>query len=193
MDTFMDKLSQKLNAQEMIRANGEAESAQLSTLKNQVQEYQACLDRMQEVCTELGEIQYRIGTLAASQNNQTGEALENLKNQMAEIAQETEKRMESISQESTKQLDGMQQEMMGRLGQVSTGDDLHKECVKVYRNMSMTVQDEMAKQKTSVQESIKEALDPVEHKLKTLTGLAAAALVCGIIGIVMQIVGWFVF
>ncbi len=38
MDTFMDKLAQRLTAQEMIRANTAAEVEELNGLRNQVRE-----------------------------------------------------------------------------------------------------------------------------------------------------------
>ena len=38
MDTFMDKLAQKLNAQEMIKANSAADAEEMDQLKNQPQQ-----------------------------------------------------------------------------------------------------------------------------------------------------------
>lgn len=46
MDTFMDKIAQKFNAQEMIKANAEAEEKELKRLKAQLSEYDA---RIQEI------------------------------------------------------------------------------------------------------------------------------------------------
>ena len=37
MDTFIDKLAQKKNAQEMIKANMTAEAAKMEQLQNQMQ------------------------------------------------------------------------------------------------------------------------------------------------------------
>ena len=36
MDNFMDKITQKLNSQDMIRANAAADAAELENLENQV-------------------------------------------------------------------------------------------------------------------------------------------------------------
>lgn len=36
MDTFMDKLAQKLNAQEMIKANSAADAEEMDQLKSQL-------------------------------------------------------------------------------------------------------------------------------------------------------------
>ncbi len=40
MDNFMDKLAQKFNAQEMIKANSQAEAAEMKKLQLQVAEYE---------------------------------------------------------------------------------------------------------------------------------------------------------
>ena len=44
MDMFMDKLAQKLTAQEIIKANTAADTEELNKLKGQVKDYSACLD-----------------------------------------------------------------------------------------------------------------------------------------------------
>ncbi|MGN1147170.1 MAG: hypothetical protein ACI4TB_02025, partial [Lachnospiraceae bacterium] len=48
MDTFMDKLAQKLTAQEMIKANAAADAAELSRLREQTAEYEALLRKIKE-------------------------------------------------------------------------------------------------------------------------------------------------
>ena len=53
MDTFMDKLSQRFTAQEMIKANSMAEVEEMNKLRAQVEEYTHCLNRMQQVCAEM--------------------------------------------------------------------------------------------------------------------------------------------
>ena len=42
MDTFMDKLAQKLNAQEMIKANSAADAEEMDQLKSQLREWLEC-------------------------------------------------------------------------------------------------------------------------------------------------------
>ena len=43
MDNFMDKLAQKYNAQEMIRANAQAEASEMQRLQEQVAAYEGIL------------------------------------------------------------------------------------------------------------------------------------------------------
>lgn len=52
MDMFMDKLAQKMTAQEIIRANTTAETEELNKLRNQVAEYNECLARLQQLIEE---------------------------------------------------------------------------------------------------------------------------------------------
>ena len=49
MDTFMDKLASKFNAQEMIRANSAAEAKENERLQKEVEAYKQCLQEMREI------------------------------------------------------------------------------------------------------------------------------------------------
>ena len=49
MDMFMDKLAQKLTAQEIIKANTAADVEELNKLKNQIAEYNECLAKLQKL------------------------------------------------------------------------------------------------------------------------------------------------
>ncbi|MBR1930932.1 MAG: hypothetical protein IJ833_05585 [Lachnospiraceae bacterium] len=49
MDTFMDKLAQKLTAQEMINANTAAETEEMNRLREEVAEYKECLEKLQQL------------------------------------------------------------------------------------------------------------------------------------------------
>lgn len=52
MDTFMDKLAEKINAQEMIRANTSAELEELGQVKEQIEELKGCVNRMEQIARE---------------------------------------------------------------------------------------------------------------------------------------------
>ncbi|MCM1046303.1 MAG: hypothetical protein NC417_12410 [Candidatus Gastranaerophilales bacterium] len=56
MDTFMDKLAQRLTAQEMIKANTTAETEELNQLRGQVNEYQDCLRQMRLVMDQMSRL-----------------------------------------------------------------------------------------------------------------------------------------
>ena len=49
MDTFIDKLAQKRNAQEIIRANTTAETAKMEQMQKQLQAYDGLLHEIRRV------------------------------------------------------------------------------------------------------------------------------------------------
>ena len=49
MDTFIDKLAQKRNAQEMIRANMTAEAAKMEQLQGQMKAYDELMQEIRKV------------------------------------------------------------------------------------------------------------------------------------------------
>ncbi len=242
MDTFMDQLSQKLNAQEIIRANGEAESEQMKVMRVQVKEYQDALDRMKSVVDQLGGLQGQIAALtdsqAAASSALTEEAVADLKNQIAEIGRGNSEQFENMrreTQEQRSQMDKVSQDLSGidsriealaqqqadpaayekmlndmqgqledmnrqsgsmiedmqknLLGSLGSGDDFHKECVRVYRNVQAVVQDECGKITEANQETIQELTKQV-GKLKggitAATIVAAVAAVASVVSVVIS-------
>lgn len=63
MDTFMDKLAQRLNAQEMIDANSAADVEELNRLRGRIKEYDECLEQMREVNQELQAVNEQLSRL----------------------------------------------------------------------------------------------------------------------------------
>lgn len=49
MDNFMDKLAERYNAQDMIKANSQAEKAEMNNLEEQVEAYEAVLQEMRKL------------------------------------------------------------------------------------------------------------------------------------------------
>lgn len=63
MDNFMDKLAQRLTAQEMIKANSAADAAELERLQKQLDQYDACLQEMRKLSLKNVETTDKIGEL----------------------------------------------------------------------------------------------------------------------------------
>ena len=63
MDNFVDKLAQKFNAQEMIRANAQAEASELKRLQEQVATYEAILQDMRKLNYKNSELTDKINEL----------------------------------------------------------------------------------------------------------------------------------
>ena len=63
MDNFTDKLAQKLNAQEMIKANAQAEANEMRRLQEQVAQYEAILQDMRKLNYKNSELTDKINAL----------------------------------------------------------------------------------------------------------------------------------
>ena len=63
MDNFVDKLSQKINAQEMIKANAQAEANEMQRLQEQVAQYEAILQDMRKLNYKNSELTDKINDL----------------------------------------------------------------------------------------------------------------------------------
>ena len=134
MDTFIDKLAQKKNAQEMIKANMTAEAAKMEQLQNQMQANDGLMQEIRKVnlktVENVAEIRKALETCIkkldalqadSSQTEQEQETLTEIKNLLEEKFRQSE-------------------------------DFMHKENVKVYRNVQAVVVDEIKRSTESAQE-----------------------------------------
>lgn len=219
MDTFMDKLASRLNAQEMIRANAAAEAKENERLHKEVEVYKQCLEKMREISQQnvtmgddvsklvrasmdkIAQIQAESGksedVLVAMQDNSNAvmssvksssdAVMSSVKSSsdvvVAAVKANSDSVMNAISGSSDKIM-----EMLGagndefKAALISElvvemkkelkvqEENVHKECVKVYRNVQAVVTDENDKQTKLIIDN--------QSKMKKK---ATAALVCGIL------------
>lgn len=141
MDNFMDKLAQKLTAQEMIKANAAADAKELERLQNQLMQYDACLQDMRKLSLKNIEASDKLTALldaaAAKISSIEEKCSEEKKQDYAEILQELEKQKKVI--EEIKQCLEKNEEMV------------HKENVKVYRNVQAVIVEENKKQLSEIE------------------------------------------
>lgn len=234
MDIFMDKLAQRTNAQEIIRANTTAEMEELDKLRSRVTEYNECLDKLQKLVNEgaagiksaSGENVAEINRLVAAslakirEIQQDASGLEKLGRQLENANGQLEKlngqlgnintqqdcvagqlgsmseQLKTVSGELSgkvdqlsRQLEEKEQEMPGdRLDEkfAVADENVHKECVKVYRNVQAVVMEESGKQAETLAE-ISGKLNAARGRLGIVLGISAAALVFSLAGAVMQL------
>ena len=168
MDTFMDKLAQKLNAQEMIKANSAADAEEMDQLKSQLREYDETIAPEVTKLSEEG-----VAALQKLQQENT-EKLEAL-------GQQYTAKLEEL-QQSTEVLDELQKHVDEKLS--TTEENVHKECVKVYRNVQAVVVEENEKQTEAIAAKVKENLG---GKLNGVLGVSIAAVVLTVADIVLHV------
>lgn len=182
MDTFMDKLAQKLNAQEMIKANSAADAEEMDQLKNQLREYDECLAQMQQANKELRAVNHAMETLMS----------ETIAPEVTKLSEESVAAIRKMQQENTEKLEEIRQnteeleDLRKHLDEKLDGSDenVHKECVKVYRNVQAAVVEENEKQTEAIAGKIKESLN---GKLNGVLGVSIAALLVAAADIVLHV------
>lgn len=241
MDIFMDKLAQKINAQEIIKANTTAEIQELNGLRSRVAEYNECLDRLQKLVDEnaaglkgasrettaeikrlveeslakiraiqqdasgLEKLGGQIGDMKAQVNSVNGQ-LGNVDGQLGDMKVQVDSINGQLGSMSA-QLGEAKGELVNKLEQLSVrleekpdenpGDGLeerftaveenvHKECVKVYRNVQAVVMEESGKQGEALAE-MSEKLNAMKGRLGIVLGISVAALVFSLAGAVLQL------
>lgn len=193
MDTFMDKLAQKLNAQEMIRANSAADAEEMDQLKSQLREYDECLAQMQQVNKELKAINHEMEKLMSETiapevkklSEESVVAIEKLQQENADKLEELGQRyiakLEELKQ-STEVLDELQKHLDEKLN--ATEENVHKECVKVYRNVQAAVVEENEKQTEAIAKKVTSCLG---GRLNGVLGVSIAALLVAAADIVLHV------
>ena len=196
MDNFMDKLAQKFSAQEMIKANSQAEAEEMKRLQMQVSEYEKILQEMRKLNyknTELSEkLDLMIGDnadkiqvmkedeqrLIAALRDLTDEQT---RNREAELERKEEERLEQERVQEVQKQDDITALTDLLEDKFQRSDDfVHKENVKVYRNVQAVVVDELKRYTESAQAD-KNRLDKRLNLVMTFSILSMVVSTVGII------------
>ena len=178
MDTFIDKLAQKRNAQEMILANMTAEAAKMEQMQNQMAAYDELMqeirqvnlktaENLSDVQNTLKEYMARLEVIQADngRDEETKQALAQLKQLLEDNSRDEETKQVLTQIKELLEDNGRQEEAVQALAQLrevvdekfrQSEDFLHKENVKVYRNVQAAVAEELNKQTEELKKSQKE-------------------------------------
>lgn len=177
MDIFIDKFAQRRNAQEMIRANYMAEAEENERLTSKLHRYDEALQDMRKLSLQnienaektklfLDESMRKIQELQTAQKNDGAieEALKQQKDTMESLFAVQKDAVSDLLKEQQAVIEGMM------LVQKSTMEDLekaseefmHKESVKVYRNMQAAMEEELPKQTTEITDKVEQMIDGIK-------------------------------
>lgn len=201
MDIFTDKLSQKLTAQEIIKANTAADTEELNRLKNRSAEYNECLVKMQklvdECATKLSEMR--------TDKDETGQALlrdmEELRTQLGQFKEQLDDMDKSLSAQLETALRKPEEKLDQLCGQLEAQssvqltekfealeENVHKECVKVYRNVQAVLVEESSRQGEGLTD-VKTGVSSLKGKLNAILTISVLAMIFSLASIALQILG----
>ena len=164
MDTFIDKLAQKRNAQEMIRANMTAEAVKMEQMQNQMQAYDGLMQEIRKVNLKTAENLTEV-------QNVLKECMEKLETMQAAGGQT------AASQETLEEIKNLLEEKF-RL----SDDFMHKENVRVYRNVQAAFVEELNRQTEELK-----AVQPAKNGSKAILPISILILVGVVADIVLQV------
>lgn len=209
MDNFMDKVAQKLGAQEMIRANAAAEAAelenmekQLTVFKEQMEKYDDCLQEMrklnlkniesaqgvQSLAEKAGEkLDQTVGEVEAASVSRIKETSDisiaginqTLSESLAKIA-EIKESSDNLEQ-ITEKMSGLQEKQQELFQNLE--DFLHTDNVKVYRNVQAAMIEELEKQTAE----LKEGQEKATSSSKVLLPFMIVTMIVSVANLVIMI------
>lgn len=160
MDNFMDKIAQKLSSQEIIKANAQAEAVQMKQLQQQFAVYDECIKEMRTLNNKNTELADRIKVLIEEYHAKMQEAQESTEQEetavqeaiaVQEMIAQKEQARQQLIEEIRQAMEEVRQTIEENSGKVDglsekTEEFVHKENVKVYRNVQAVVTEEIKNQ-----------------------------------------------
>lgn len=192
----MDKLAQKVNAQEMIKANSQAEAAEMKRLQMQVAEYEKILQEMRKLNYKNAELSDKMEAmigdnagkiegmkedehrLVTALRDLTDEQTRNREAELGKKESETHERELAETEKYKNQIRDIAELLEKKFA--NSDDFVHKENVKVYRNVQAVVVDETKRQAEEAQTQYQK-LDKKVNRVMIFSILSMAASVISIL------------
>lgn len=192
----MDKLAQKVNAQEMIKANSQAEAAEMKRLQMQVAEYEKILQEMRKLNYKNAELSDKMEAmigdnagkiegmkedehrLVTALRDLTDEQTRNREAELGKKESETHERELAETEKYKNQIRDIAELLEKKFA--NSDDFVHKENVKVYRNVQAVVVDETKRQAEEAQTQYQK-LDEKVNRVMIFSILSMAASIISIL------------
>ena len=204
MDNFMEKITHKFTATDMIRANQQADAAELDDKKEQLRLFEDQMIKVDSALTEIRELNLRniesaqdVKNLVSSSSTRMAEAAQRVEDESVSKIRETSDlsieginrtvdeslaKIEKIkeSADSTDAINASMDMLMDKLQNMrrELEEYMHADHVKIYRNVQASFSEELTKQLDDVKKTSqkKGALLPITI-ITMLVSLANLALI----------------
>ena len=185
MDNFMDKLAQKFNAQEIIKANSQAEAEEMKKLQMQVAEYERILQEIRRLNYKNTELSEQLSAMICDNTDKIQAMKEDEQKFMATLRditdEQTRNREADMERRELERIEkekgtASEMEMLTTLLQEKfqqADDFVHKENVKVYRNVQAAMTEELRKYMENGKassEALRDAVDSLERDIDKRIG-----------------------
>ena len=118
MDNFMDKIAQKLNSQELIRANAAADAAELESLEKQLAIFKEQMDKYDDCIQEMRKLNLKNIESAQGVQNLADTANEKLGQTVGEVEAESVSRIKQTSEVSISGINQALSESLAKIAEI---------------------------------------------------------------------------
>lgn len=161
MDMFMDKLAQKLTAQEIIKANTAAETEELNHLRSQIKDYNECLTKLQKLIDEGAAKLSRAQTVNGTEVNRLVE-----ESVQAAVDKAISGRMSTIEETVAERIGAMDRTISGQIGDLDTKVSLQMGAMdKKMSEQAGTIDKKLSEQAGAVDKKVSEQLSAIDKVL----------------------------
>ena len=205
----MDKIAQKLNSQELIRANAAADAAELESLEKQLAIFKEQMDKYDDCIQEMRKLNLKNIESAQGVQNLADTANEKLGQTVGEVEAESVSRIKQTSEVSIAGINQALSESLAKIAEIKENSDnleqitenmsglqtkleelfrnledfLHTDNVKVYRNVQASVVEELEKQTTE----LKGAVEQTASRNKVLLPFVIITMVISIANVAITV------
>ena len=177
MDNFMDKIAQKISAQEMIRANAEADAAEMKKFQKeaedssvQMKQYDDLLQQMRKLnltnVESADELKKLVSSELTEMNSTLSSGADKIVDESLKKIEEVKVQLESqtgISDEMQAAFDKLKDICEANTAQMKelfkkSEENAHSENVKVYRNVQAALAEEIGRQTEELTRQQKKAM-----------------------------------
>lgn len=194
MDTFMDRFSHRRNSQEMIQANSAADAAKMEQLKQQIAEYDTLLQDMRKVNLKAAENMEQMQRVLQEGFDKIeavkvqDDFMPEIKKQIEELMQQgndTQSERETLLSEMKTQLEELLPQIKKQMDESfqRSDDFLHRENVKVYRNVQAAMTEELEKRTNVLTQKQDESI----RKQKALLPISVIIMLMVIVDIIINL------
>lgn len=177
MDNFIDKLAQKFTAGEVIRANSAAEERELKRLREQVAEYEKCLQEMRKIQMTNTQTAQNLHDLMVESTESfrklAKESTESYQKFTADSSENFQKfttesieSFQKITGESAETLQKLTAESMAKISDIQLETDVQKAEAKKSVETAATTMEQMEEKVVKMQETVAELIAALDKNQK---------------------------
>lgn len=211
MDNFMESITHKFSATDMIRANAQAEAMDMDSKKEQIQRFEAQLTKVDNALSDMREVNLKNIEAAQDVQNMAQASSEKIDAAVSRMETQTVSKIKETSDISIAGITKTVDESLAKIEKIKESSDIseaindsiasvaqkldsikkeleeyaHTDHVKIYRNVQAAMTEELGKQTGELQTSMKKkgALMPLVILTLVFSVLNLATMVCLILGI----------